>query len=68
MTRMSAIADTFGALTDACSYKPVFPEEKAFANLENMDTAIDQNMLAMLMKIFSSTRNEEKEKDLVEAV
>ena len=47
---------------------PVFSAEKAFANLENMDAAIDQNMLAMFMKIFSSTQNREKERNLVETV
>ena len=65
---MSPIVDTFGALTDARSYIPVFSAEKAFANLENMDAAIDQNMLAMFMKIFSSTQNREKERNLVETV
>jgi len=35
-------------LTDARSYKPVFPAEKAFAILKNMDAAIDQNMLTIL--------------------
>jgi HD-GYP domain-containing protein (c-di-GMP phosphodiesterase class II) len=65
---MSPIVDTFGALTDVRFYKPVFPAEKAFASLENMDAAIDQNMLAVFMEIFSSTQNREKERDLVETV
>jgi len=33
-----------------------------------MDAATDQNMLAVFMKIFSSTQTEEKEKGLVETV
>jgi len=65
---MSAIVDTFCSLTDARSYKPAFPAEKAFTILENMDPATDQNMLAVFMKIFFSTQTEEKEKGLVETV
>jgi len=61
LARMSAIVDIFGALTDARSYKPAFPAEKAFAILESMDAAIDQNMLTMFKEIFSSTQTEEKE-------
>lgn len=65
---MSAIVDTFVTLTDARSYKPAFPAEKAFAILENMNAATDQNMLTMFTETFSSTQTEEKEKGLVETV
>ncbi|MBL6934866.1 MAG: HD domain-containing protein [Alphaproteobacteria bacterium] len=59
LARMSAIVDIFGALTDARSYKPAFPAEKAFGILESMETAIDQNLLAMFKEIFVSTRSQE---------
>ena len=57
---MSAIVDTCCSLTDARSYKPAFPAEKAFAMLENMDPATDQNMLAVFMKnlLFDANRRE----------
>ena len=55
LTRMSSVAYTFSALTDARSHKPVFPAEKAYASLENMDAANDQNIPDMFMEIFSST-------------
>lgn len=52
LARMSAIVDIFGALTDERSYKPAFPSAKAFAILESMETAIDQNLLALFKEIF----------------
>jgi putative nucleotidyltransferase with HDIG domain len=59
LARMSVIADIFGALTDRRSYKPAFPSEKAFAILEDMNGAVDQNMLALFKDIFLSTQPEE---------
>lgn len=53
LARMSSIVDIFGALTDARSYKPAFPAEKAFAILEDMGPAIDQNLLKVFREIFS---------------
>ena len=52
LARMSVIVDIFGALTDARSYKPPFPQEKAFAILEGMQTQIDQNLLKIFRAIF----------------
>lgn len=52
LARMSSIVDIFGALTDARSYKPAFPAEKAFAILEDMGPAIDQNLLKVFREIF----------------
>jgi len=54
LARMSGIVDIFGALTDARSYKPAFPAEKAFAILEDMDDGLDQS----LVKIFRETLEE----------
>ncbi len=56
LARMSAIVDIFGALTDARSYKPAYPAEKAFAILESMENQLDQNMLAIFKDIFTSTQ------------
>ncbi len=53
LARMSSIVDIFGALTDARSYKPAFPAEKAFAILEDMGPAIDQNLLKVFKDIFT---------------
>jgi len=53
LARMSSIVDIFGALTDARSYKPAFPAEKAFAILEDMGPAIDQNLLKVFKEIFT---------------
>jgi len=52
LARMSVIVDIFGALTDARSYKPPFPQEKAFGILESMTTQIDQNLLKVFRAIF----------------
>lgn len=52
LARMSSIVDIFGALTDARSYKPAFPAEKAFAILTDMGPAIDQNLLKVFREIF----------------
>jgi len=52
LARMSVIVDIFGALTDARSYKPSFPQEKAFGILESMQTQIDQNLLKVFRAIF----------------
>ncbi len=52
LARMSVIVDIFGALTDARSYKPPFPQEKAFGILESMQTQIDQNLLKVFRAIF----------------
>jgi len=52
LARMSVIVDIFGALTDARSYKPAFPQEKAFSILESMQTEIDQNLLKVFRAIF----------------
>jgi HD-GYP domain-containing protein (c-di-GMP phosphodiesterase class II) len=52
LARMSTIVDIFGALTDARSYKPAFPAEKAFAILEDMSGGIDQNLLKVFKEIF----------------
>lgn len=51
---MSAIVDIFGALTDIRSYKPAFPQEKAFEILEGMSTEIDQSLLKVFRSIFDS--------------
>ena len=53
LARMSSIVDIFGALTDARSYKPAFPADKAFAILEDMGPKIDQNLLAIFRAIFT---------------
>ena len=53
LARMSSIVDIFGALTDARSYKPAFPAEKAFAILEEMGPGIDQNLLKVFKDIFT---------------
>ena len=53
LARMSSIVDIFGALTDARSYKPAFPAEKAFAILEDMGPALDQNLLKVFKDIFT---------------
>ncbi len=52
LARMSVIVDIFGALTDARSYKPPFPQEKAFGILESMQTQIDQDLLKVFRAIF----------------
>lgn len=52
LARMSTIVDIFGALTDQRSYKPPFPAEKAFAILESMGPALDQNLLMVFKDIF----------------
>jgi len=52
LARMSVIVDIFGALTDARSYKPSFPQEKAFGILESMEKQIDQNLLRHFRDIF----------------
>jgi HD-GYP domain-containing protein (c-di-GMP phosphodiesterase class II) len=52
LARMSVIVDIFGALTDARSYKPPFPQEKAFGILESMQSQIDQNLLKVFRAIF----------------
>jgi len=52
LARMSVIVDIFGALTDARSYKPPFPQEKAFGILESMKTQIDQDLLKVFRAIF----------------
>lgn len=57
LARMSAIVDIFGALTDARSYKPAFPPEKAFGILEGMKEQIDQNLLNVFRAIFESGTN-----------
>jgi HD-GYP domain-containing protein (c-di-GMP phosphodiesterase class II) len=49
---MSVIVDIFGALTDERSYKPAFPQEKAFGILESMQAQIDQNLLKVFRAIF----------------
>jgi HD-GYP domain-containing protein (c-di-GMP phosphodiesterase class II) len=59
LARMSAIVDIFGALTDARSYKPAFSAEKSFAILEDMDSAIDQNLLKVFKEIFLPGSNAE---------
>ena len=56
LARMSTIVDIFGALTDARSYKPAFPAEKAFAILEDMGPGIDQNLLKIFKEIFEPDR------------
>ena len=53
LARMSSIVDIFGALTDARSYKPAFPADKAFAILEDMGPKIDQHLLAIFRDIFT---------------
>ncbi len=53
LARMSSIVDIFGALTDARSYKPAFPADKAFAILEDMGPKIDQNLLSIFRAIFT---------------
>ena len=50
LARMSAIVDIFGALTDARSYKPAFPAEKAFAILEDMSDGLDQSLIKVFRK------------------
>jgi HD-GYP domain-containing protein (c-di-GMP phosphodiesterase class II) len=52
LARMSVIVDIFGALTDSRSYKPAFPQEKAFGILESMESQIDQNLLKVFKAIF----------------
>lgn len=53
LARMSSIVDIFGALTDARSYKPAYPQEKAFNILESMTREIDQHLLSMFKDIFA---------------
>ncbi len=55
LARMSCICDIFGALTDARSYKPAFPTEKAFSILESMDKGLDMGLLKVFKEIFSDT-------------
>ena len=55
LARMSAIVDIFGALTDARSYKPAFTTNRAFSILEDMQSAIDQNLLTIFKEIFLSS-------------
>jgi HD-GYP domain-containing protein (c-di-GMP phosphodiesterase class II) len=55
LARMSCICDIFGALTDARSYKPAFPTEKAFGILESMDKGLDMGLLKVFKEIFSDT-------------
>ncbi len=52
LARMSVIVDIFGALTDARSYKPPFPQEKAFGILEEMGDKLDQRLLKVFRAIF----------------
>jgi HD-GYP domain-containing protein (c-di-GMP phosphodiesterase class II) len=61
LARMSIIVDIFGALTDARSYKPPFPTEKAFAILEEMGDKIDQHMLKIFKAIFEPGSAMERE-------
>ncbi|MBT3559349.1 MAG: HD domain-containing protein [Rhodospirillales bacterium] len=56
LARMSCICDIFGALTDARSYKPAFPTEKAFGILESMDKGLDMGLLKVFKEIFSDTQ------------
>jgi HD-GYP domain-containing protein (c-di-GMP phosphodiesterase class II) len=57
LARMSAIVDIFGALTDKRSYKPAFPQEKAFSILKEMDKQIDQKLLNTFRAIFESEQS-----------
>ena len=57
---MSVIVDIFGALTDARSYKPSFPQEKAFGILESMQGQIDQDLLKVFRAIFVPGSDVEK--------
>ncbi|MDA0997804.1 MAG: HD domain-containing protein [Proteobacteria bacterium] len=52
LARMSVIVDIFGALTDARSYKPPFPQEKAFGILEEMGDKLDRRLLKVFRAIF----------------
>jgi len=60
LARMSVIVDIFGALTDARSYKPSFPQEKAFGILESMQGQIDQDLLKVFRAIFVPGSDVEK--------
>ena len=61
LARMSVIVDIFGALTDARSYKPSFPQEKAFGILESMQGQIDQDLLKVFRAIFVPGSDVEKQ-------